>query len=231
MTNLNAIKLALRRTGLSQTSSTYLDNGRDYLNMVVKEISQRATWEWLFKSSTITTVATQKVYSLARDVLEPLSFRNNSQDYSLIMAGPEDIDRRDPDHSESGDPRIVVISGTNSSTGYWEVELFPTPSAADKAIKYRYYAFVPDFTSSNDTDNLEVYIPLWVQPAVVAGIAEYYLQEKGAIEDAELERRRKEETIGFAMRRNGVGDRRYVLRGATSGAGAGAYTVAEGSLS
>ena len=187
MTNVNAIKLALRRTGLSQTSSTYLDNGRDYLNMVVKEISQRATWEWLFKSSTITTVATQKVYSLASDVLEPLSFRNNSQDYSLIMAGPEDIDRGDPDHS--------------------------------------------DFTSSNDTDNLEVYIPLWVQPAVVAGIAEYYLQEKGAIEDAELERRRKEETIAFAMRRNGVGDRRYLLRGATSSAGAKAYTVAEGSLS
>ena len=147
------------------------------------------------------------------------------------MAGPEDIDRRAPDHSESGAPRSVVISGTNSSTGYWEVELFPTPSAADKAIKYRYYAFVPDFASSNDSDNLEVYIPLWVQPAVVSGIAEYYLQEKGAIEDAELERRRKEETIGFAMRRNGVGDRRYVLRGATSGAGAGAYTVAEGSLS
>ena len=233
MTNLSAIKLALRRVGLSQNSSTFVTNGREYLNMVVKEISQRATWEWLFKNSTITTVAEQKAYSLASDVLEPLSFRNSSQDYSMIMAGPEEIDRRDPDQSETGDPRIVVVSGINSSTGYWEVELFPTPSAADKTIKYRYYSFVPDVAESNDSDNLEKYIPLWVQPAVVSGIAEYYLQEKGALEDAELERRRKEETIGYALRRNGVGDRRYMLRGSTAFSGVSPYNfdVTEGSLS
>ena len=232
MTNLNAIKMALRRTGLSENSTTFQNNGREYLSLVVKDISSRATWEWLFKSSTLTTVADQKAYSLAATVLEPLMFRNSSQDYSMIMAGPEEIDRRDPDQSESGDPRIVVVSGINSSTGYWEVELFPTPSAADKTIKYRYYSFVPDFTSSNDSDNLEIYIPLWVQSAVVSGIAEYYLQEKGAIDDAERERQRKEETIAYALRRNGVGDRRYILRGATGSSGVSPYNfgVTEGSL-
>ena len=110
---------------------------------------------------------------------------------------------------------------------------FPTPSAADKTIKYRYYSFVPDFAEGNDSDNLEIYIPLWVQPAVVSGIAEYYLQEKGALQDAELERRRKEETIQFALRRNGVGDRRYMLRGSTAFSGVSPYNfgVTEGSLS
>ena len=146
MTNLEVMQIALRRVGLSTTSTTFKDGARDYLNFVSKDLASRAKWFWLFKESNFTCVEDQRSYSLASDVLEPLSFRNDSQNHVMIIWSSQDLDANDPDHSVTGDPRFVSIDGIDSSTGYVTVALYPLPDNSTDVIKYRYYAFIPDLS-------------------------------------------------------------------------------------
>ena len=66
------MQIALRRVGLSRTSTTYKDGARSYLNMASKDLASRAKWFWLFKESSFTCVNNQRSYSLATDVAEPM---------------------------------------------------------------------------------------------------------------------------------------------------------------
>ena len=97
MTNIEVLQIALRRVGLNTTSSTFKDSARDYLNMVGRDIQSREQWNWLFTSSTFTTVADTQTYSLASDVLTPLSFRNVTENHVIIIKSTQDIDAADPD--------------------------------------------------------------------------------------------------------------------------------------
>ena len=58
MTVLDAIKIALRRTGLDEANTQFQGNMRDYVNAILKDIEGEATWWWKFKTGTITTTKT-----------------------------------------------------------------------------------------------------------------------------------------------------------------------------
>ena len=61
MTVLDAIKIALRRTGLDDANTQFQGNMRDYVNAILKDIEGEATWWWKFKTGTITTTKTMTI--------------------------------------------------------------------------------------------------------------------------------------------------------------------------
>jgi hypothetical protein len=173
------LALALARVGLSTIATPFVDRARDYANEGFKSLAAEREWRWLFKSATLTTVATQRTYSLASDVSRPLNFINTSDDVVMQMIDVQQADRADPDASETGEARQVFVLGINSTTGYWEVDLLPTPDTSSKTITYRYFAFVEDKTSANDATDLRPTMPEDAQWAIVDYITGRYKGEKG----------------------------------------------------
>jgi hypothetical protein len=232
MTNIEVLQIALRRVGLNTTSSTFKDSARDYLNMVGRDIQSREQWNWLFTSSTFNTVADTQTYSLASDVLTPLSFRNVTENHVIIIKSTQDIDAADPDASIDGDPRWVAINGIDAS-GSVQVSLYPTPDSVD-TIGYRYYREIPDFTEAEDNNSLNPYYPLVIQPALIHGITSLYKQEKGDDQGAAIDRNEMERVISVASRQNAAiqGNRKYRMRRSDDqAAGQFSYSPTEGSLS
>jgi len=166
LTQKKVLQSGLRRAGLNTTSALYLSEARELMNLGFADIIQRKPqgWNWARKDSTITTVASTRTYSLASDVgvIAEDSVRNTTDDYSLLFRDFSHTDFRDPDEDETGSPQNMVLRGLNSSTGYWEIDLIPTPDAV-KTIAYRYFKIIPDRTSGDDDTDLATVVPLWIQ--------------------------------------------------------------------
>ena len=212
MTNLQILQIALRRVGLNTGSSTFKDSARDYLNLVTQDIASREKWNWLFKSSTFNTTNGTRTYSLASDVLAPLSFRNTTEDHVILIMSTQDVDAADPDASVNGDPRWAAIDGVDGS-GNIEVTLYPEPDSTD-TIAYRYYSSIPTFTVSNDNDSITPYVAAVCQPALIHGISALYKQEKGDDQGALSDKQEMERVIAIAGRQNFnvQGNRTYRMR-------------------
>ena len=125
MTPNKILDIGLRRAGLTASSSEFKDNGREYFNLAAKDITGRVQWSWMFQDASITTSSGTRTYSLASDVLEPLSFRDETEDRFLQISSALDTDVLDPDEDESGEAQFVVLKNLNSSTGYWDVDILP----------------------------------------------------------------------------------------------------------
>lgn len=234
MTPYKIMELSLASVGLSISNSAFKTRAREYLDLTAIDITNRTRWLWRFKDTTLTTVAAQRAYSLASDVLEPLQFRDQTNDQPLEMWTTDTIDHADPGDTESGQTRAVIITGINSSTGYWSVALFPTPSAVT-TVAYRYFAYwVPLATNGNDDlVDLAPKIPLWVQPALIHGTTEKYYTEKGNFQLAANERQKMEAIIATALDRNiqARGSVRTRLERADERAQPFDFRVREGTLS
>ena len=231
MTNIEVIQLALRRVGLDDNATVYKNSARQYLNISAKEIAARHKWNWLFKSSSFNTVASTQKYSLASDALQPLSFRNTTEDHTMAIISSQDLDANDPNHTEDGDASYVVMDGVDSS-GYIQVSLYPTPDSID-TVAYRYYATIPEFSSSDDNNSLDPYVAPVVQPALVYLITSHYKQEKGDDQGSLLDRNNAERVIAGALRANLYieGNRQFRMRRRDGGAvGPFSFSVQEGSL-
>jgi hypothetical protein len=172
MTLKKVMEMALRRAGLNEETSSFLDNARDYFNVGLRDLSERRAWRWLFKSSTFTTTSSTRNYSLASDVMRPLSFVNTTDNHTMDIVDASVVDRVDPDADEEG----------NSSTGYWTVDLYPIPDDGSTTITYRYYAFIADKTSSNDDTDLAATLPPWAQNAMIYFISSQYKGELGDLD-------------------------------------------------
>jgi hypothetical protein len=203
MTLLKVMQLALRRVGLDETASAFQDNARDYFNLGTKDLSSRRAWRWLFKTTSFTTVSGTRTYSLASDVMRPLSFFNVTDNFTMQLRNPELADRLDPDQDDSGEPRIVAVSGINTSTGYWEVDLFPNPDDSATSIRYRYFSYITDKTSANDATDLAPTMPQWAQLAMVHYIASLYKGELGDIDGERGEFQLYEQAIINALKVDG----------------------------
>jgi hypothetical protein len=212
MTNIEILQIALRRVGLNTNSSTFKNSARDYLNLVGKDIQSREQWNWLFKAATFNTVASTQTYSLASDVLTPLSFRNVTENHVIIVQSTQDIDAADPDASIDGDPRFVAINGIDDS-GAIQVSLYPTPDGVD-TIAYRYYRQIPEFVESDDNNSINQYYPQVIQPALIYGISSLFKQEKGDDQGAGVDRNEMERVVAIASRQNlsVQGNRKFRMR-------------------
>ena len=97
--------------------------------------------------------------------------RTTTNDYNLRIVDNFAIAGNDPDESESGQSDFVAAARWNTTNGVWEVRLYPKPSAND-TIKYRYLAYLTDFTSSNDSSETDVLgIPDWIATAMLHYVA------------------------------------------------------------
>jgi hypothetical protein len=229
-----AITMTLQRTGLSTTNTANINQARLYLNSIANRIVGRAEWWWLFKSATLTTVANQRIYSLAADVQVPYSFTDQTNGQNLPLKGWDFFDAVDPEQDETGDVDVVTIEGIDATTGRIVVALYPKHSTVSETIRYRYLAYIPDWVSSNDTDNLDIHMPQILQPALYFGAAELYMQEKGDSEGAGENRDEYSSIIDIGLKTNLRiwGNRRWRRRGdEDNGIGGFEFFVQEGSLS
>ena len=170
--------IALRRAGIHNPSADQKTNARDYMNMIKTELEGETTWRFLYKIGSITTVADQREYDLASDVLEPGDFFDVTNNRPISTVHPADVDEEDPNQDLSGDPYSAALTSIDTTTGYWQVDLLPTPDTAGDTIKYRYYATLSDLTSSDDDTDLAPKYPRYIQAPLLWGTCGMYKGEK-----------------------------------------------------
>ncbi len=212
MTPTTLIQVGLDNAGLGSTADR-VTRARTYLNQAAQRLyawsipipgtkqRQAVQWQWAFKETTLSLSNGTRGYSLAADVLEPLAFYDTTNDTWVPMDSVTTTDRWDPDEDETGDPERVVLTGRDSSTGYWTVDVYPTPDAS-MTLRYRYYAQWTDRTANDDDTDLNAILPDWLQPALSAAIAEHLLREHADLEAADIHRRIKEDIIEAGVARN-----------------------------
>lgn len=212
MTPAAIMAMALDNVGLGNTAGRE-DRARQYLNETAHAIytwstklgntqfRQPVKWLWAFKETTLALSASTRGYSLASDVLHPHEYYDTTNDRWVPMTMISTTDRMDPDEDESGDPERIGITGRDATTGYWVVDIYPTPDAST-TLRYRYYAQWVDLDSDDDDTDLNAKLPDWMQPALRAGISEMYQRERGDIEMADIQRRIKEDIIARGVARN-----------------------------
>jgi len=101
----------------------------------------------------------QDEYSLASDVEDVLSMRQENNPYKIQKRGIEFLDRYYPLRNAYGYPSLYSVTGYDSS-GYMKVSVYPIPNQA-RNIYYRYKKRVTEMSSDSD----EPVIPLryrWV---------------------------------------------------------------------
>ena len=300
MTLTEAYTMALKRVGLDETSTTFKDQMRLYLNMGAKELGALADWWWLYKQGTLTTTHTVTVknisggsfavgntitdgtnsgtiaasydvtnaptiihyttskttdfsgtlsvggvsstvvsdvvtrqYQLASDVLSPYSWRDETNNRVLAIASWDEMDEAAPDQNETGDARWIIPEGADSNTGNQLVAVFPLHDTSNETFRYRYYAYIPDWTSDDDSTALDGWIPQPLQPALVYTAAALYQQEKGDDDGAQINRQEADRQVDRALRVNSRmwGNRHRARSHKFGGGSAFGFFVQEGSLS
>ena len=298
--------MLLKRVGLDETNTTFVNQARLYLNMTAKEMGALADWWWQYKQGTLTTTNTLTVsniavstfqagetitggtsgrtatiaasydatnaptvmfyrlpstttdftngetitggtssatatagadvvtreYQLASDVLYPYSWRDETNDRVLIIASWDEMDLADTDQDEEGDARWIVPEGIDANTGFHVVAVYPIHATTNETFRYRYYSYVPDWTSANDATALDGWVPVLLQNALVYGGAALFQLEKGDEDGAEKNRQEYDRIIDRALRVNArtFGNRRRSRNGANVVSGFN-FFVQEGSLS
>ena len=204
MTPTEVMTIGLRRAGLTISATQFADNARDYMNIQMAEIGASTEWQWSETEGTLTAVNGTKTYSLDSDVYAPISFRNTTDNYPMVVKTTTWLDTADADQSDTGPPTIIVPIGINATTGYWEVIMHPTPTGA-ATIPYRYNKILPLFTSNGasstiaDSADLDVYMPVIIQHALIYGVSQMYHAEKGDYEGEDRERRNKDTSINASL--------------------------------
>ena len=201
--------------GQSSLATATLDTAYDATNanttfLLTGESSTAFTSTETIKGSTTNATATvpatlltdTQTYQLASDVLSPHSFIDNSNNQRLFIVGWDQLDNADPDRSETGDADIVTIEGMDASTGKIVIRMFPTHDTSGDEIRYRYLSFIPDWTSSDDSTELDRWLPQILHFPLVSGAVELFKQEKGDTEGALLQRAEYETGIKGALEQN-----------------------------
>jgi hypothetical protein len=179
-----------------------------------------------------------QVYYLAADVLAPINFYNQTNGEVLTFQGYNRFDKLDPERDETGDVSDITVDGIDVTAGHpgqIAIRFHPAHSTTNETIRYRYLAYIPDWTESNDSTELDRWIPEQLQSALVFGAAELYMQEKGDDEGANINRALYEEMLEAGKEQNLRiwGTRKWRRRPATEWVGGGSafdFSISEGSL-
>jgi len=135
-------------------------------------------------TATAVSIAVTQTYALDADVLVPHSFIDETNSRTISGAGLDMIDAEDPDRNNETNARIWAADGVDALSGKIRVRMWPYHSTPGDVIRYRYRGFIVDWTSGNDSTELDRWLPEILQPAVIFGATEMYLQEKGDSEAA-----------------------------------------------
>lgn len=189
-------------------------------------------------TSTFVSREFTQVYYLAADVLAPINFYNQTNGEVLTFQGYNRFDKLDPERDETGDVSDITVDGIDVTAGHpgqIAIRFHPAHSTTNETIRYRYLAYIPDWTESNDDTELDRWIPEQLQSALVFGAAELYMQEKGDDEGANINRALYAEMLEAGKEQNLRiwGTRKWRRRPATEWVGGGSafdFSISEGSL-
>jgi hypothetical protein len=196
------MQLAMVRVGLKNTNTTHEDRARNYLNLALAEWATLVPWiPTINDALTFNTVASTRQYSLDASVIELVSMRDTTNDRPLRIVDAETLNRMDPDASEEADPFWAALVGKNATTGVFVVDLAPTPDAI-VTIEYTAHVYPTELTSSEDTDELDIYIPRNYHQAIIHAIAALFAGERGDLELEQTENGHKERLYQRALMRN-----------------------------
>lgn len=202
MTLLQCIQMALDRVGLDKTNSTFKDQARLYANLAKDQLFGEAVWFWRYKEGTVTTTASTRTYDLATDVLSIFSFRDTTNDNTLQMWGLRDYDLADVDQDQTGQIQAVILEGIATDDGAIQASFYPIPDTSSESIKYRYYSYVTDWTSSDDATEMDRWLPPMAQPAIMHYTTMLYAEEKENKDVAVREESRYQEVLKRLKRQN-----------------------------
>lgn len=205
MTPSDIITTALTRAGIPSPTAEQEARARFYLNTVKTDVENVTDWRFLYKVGTITTVAAQRGYELASGATYPLNVWDVTNDNTMVIRNPEDIDELDPDQDYDGNARLMVVTGTDATSGLWEVDLFPTPADSGDTIKYRYYATRADYTTADDDTDMIATYPKFIQNALLWGTCGLYKEEKEQT-TADFEWNKYAMALKAALKVNGKND-------------------------
>lgn len=213
MTLAQGIERVLNRTGLSDTADEFKDRARDYINMMLAEVSPEVDWWWLNRETTFATVASTRVYQpVSGGVTSWYSFYDVTNSRDLIIVGPDEYDLSDIDRSDEGTVEKIFVGGADATTGYPTVELWRTPNAV-ATIRLRYRAETTDWTSANDASNfITLGIPKVMESVLIYGAASLYMEENGDDTGAQREGGNLARALEAAKKQNKAmqGNRRYL---------------------
>ena len=201
MTPGNVIEVALARSGIHNPSTPQEDRARFYLNVAKTNLENLSVWRFMFKTATVTTTANTRGYALASDVIYPLHFWDYTNNKTVTVVHPEEITDLDPDEDNTGEGVIIAITGISASTGYWQIDIYPTPDTSSESVKYRYYKTIADFTSSDDDTEMLVWYPKFAQTILLWDTAALYKEEQNG--DAAEEIKKRDDAIKAALLING----------------------------
>lgn len=120
----------------------------DQLNFLMYEIAEAENWDWLYASSSITTVANQQEYSLAADCEMAHAFRQMKTPMWLAKRDLVWLAETYPDFTDStGDPEGYI------PVSWQKIWLDPIPTSV-MTINYSYKKFLTRVAGDTDTPQL-----------------------------------------------------------------------------
>jgi hypothetical protein len=237
MTLSELMTIALRRCGLTASSSTFTDNAYKYIDISsAMLVAESPNWYFRRKKGTITTASSDQDYDLATDFETPILAKNYTENSKVNFRPLEWLEESDPDYSETGKVTDLIMGGMNTSTGAIQVLAYPTPDST-QSIQYWYNQAFPEMSTSYDSTDLQKYCPRWFQNCLLFSLSSMFYSEKGDLTGAgtEYELMRANLKAGFRVQAqiNGdttpkIGKRGYFNQ---SSADQFAFDVREGSLS
>ena len=130
-------------------------------------------------TATFSSTAETRTYQLPADVLVPHSFWDETNSNPLTFRSWDTFDSFDPERDQSGNVSDVTIEGLDDNRGRIILRFHPGHGTSNETIRMRYIAYIPDWTSGDDSTELDKWIPEILQSCIIFGAAELYMQEKG----------------------------------------------------
>ena len=172
---MNDVLIRLRESQVSAVEdTTYSTLIGKFVNDAKREVEDAWNWTSLRTEIAITLTADDSTYDVTGTNRRTriLEVHNTTQDYIIRPLSHVQFQRRSNlGSSQTGSPTWYKVMGFNSSSGEMQIELFPTPSAADTI---EFYAVNPLTDFSTDTTVLTV-----PDDAVVLGAWAKAVSERG----------------------------------------------------
>lgn len=203
MKSSEILDYALPRANLQKSVAADRVQGLFYLNIAVDLLENEVeAWDWLFKTTSLNTEASTRLYSLDSGALEVFEFWNETDNIPMEKISPEDAVSADPNRNDTGSVRKWFIEGVDDSTGLWQVGFWRIPSAVN-TIRYSFYKSISDLTDDSTNDLITAGLPKTSHPVLLFWTAELLLSEYGLSEDEDKEAKKRAIALSNLKRRNG----------------------------
>lgn len=188
-------RVAFQLTGSATVDSTMKTEIQHAINYVVRDMVVSTDYPSFRTDATLTTAASTSDYALAVDfyrIIEPSVKFTAAPKQTLQWIDQQEWDRLEGDQfwSSTQRPYYYTIRNRDTSSGQYQLRLFPTPDDA-YAMQYTYFAIPADIASASTGTVLDKRFPpefhraLWLGACTL--FPQYLSRDQLAMFKAELE--------------------------------------------